>query len=274
MNLIVRSGLSSHIFNAWHGCSKISDGCENCYAESISSGSIDLLGSWGPNGRRVINSESYFSKAIEWNLISKNKNKRDRVFVNLLSDVFEDHKSLVNPRRKLGNLILDCQELDWLLLTMRPLSGALMLRDMFSLENTRSMPNNVWIGVTCENGTENCINRLLNHGPLWWYDFRTSFVSFEPTIGPVRLPPLSRMKFFDFAIIGGEIGPNARPFHLEWAIDLFDQLRYRGTKIFVKQLGSNPFYMGLPLKLCDKNGEDINEWPNDLRIREIQTSHK
>jgi protein gp37 len=73
----------------------------------------------------------------------------------------------------------------------------------------------------------------------------------------------------DQIIVGGESGPGARPFHLEWARSLQQQCEYSGTAFFLKQVGSNPFLDGEPLKLKDRKGGDISEWPEDLQVREL-----
>jgi protein gp37 len=73
----------------------------------------------------------------------------------------------------------------------------------------------------------------------------------------------------DLCIVGGESGPGARPFHLEWARSLLAQCRDSGTAFFLKQVGSNPFLGGEPLKLKDRKGGDMEEWPEDLRAREL-----
>jgi protein gp37 len=70
-------------------------------------------------------------------------------------------------------------------------------------------------------------------------------------------------------IVGGESGPGARPFHLEWARSLQQQCKDSGTAFFLKQVGSNPFLDGEPLKLKDRKGGDLMELPEELRVREI-----
>ena len=69
-------------------------------------------------------------------------------------------------------------------------------------------------------------------------------------------------------IVGGESGPGARPFHLEWARAIHEQCKTSGTAFFLKQVGSNPFLGGEPLKLKKRKGGDMAEWPEDLRVRE------
>ncbi len=86
----------------------------------------------------------------------------------------------------------------------------------------------------------------------------------------------------DWIIVGGESGPGARPFDIEWAREIIRQCKAAGVPVFVKQLGANPIYeaqfrpySGVPvidkkiLELYDSKGGNWDEWPSDLRIREF-----
>ena len=77
------------------------------------------------------------------------------------------------------------------------------------------------------------------------------------------------LKGISQVIIGGESGSNARPFHLEWARSMLHDCRHAGVSFFVKQMGSNPFLDGKPLKLKSRSGADISEWPEDLQVQEF-----
>lgn len=82
----------------------------------------------------------------------------------------------------------------------------------------------------------------------------------------------------DWIVIGGESGPGARPFDLAWARCTIADCRAAGVPAFVKQLGARPIGERLdgdgrasvndPLPLTDSKGRDMNEWPEDLRVRE------
>jgi len=73
----------------------------------------------------------------------------------------------------------------------------------------------------------------------------------------------------DWVIVGGESGTYAKPFDLEWARSLQAQCRRAGTSFFMKQLGAKPVQEGKQLTLINSHGGDWDEWPEDLRVREM-----
>lgn len=102
-------------------------------------------------------------------------------------------------------------------------------------------------------------------------------VSIEPMLGPIELDAPGRPWLtteidheedtkLDLIIAGGESGPKARPFDLDWALDLIDQCRRTGTKIFIKQLGT---HWARKVGAKSYKGSDPEEWPEDLRVREM-----
>jgi protein gp37 len=145
-----------HTFNPWRGCTKISPGCANCYAETLSGRNPKTLGVWGPNGTRVVAAESYWREPVKWNKAAAKAGERRRVFCASLADVFEDWPgvmagangaavhvcsecgawramdrmchgpnahmpvTMATARERLFQLISDTPNLDWLLLTKRP----------------------------------------------------------------------------------------------------------------------------------------------------------
>lgn len=90
-------------------------------------------------------------------------------------------------------------------------------------------------------------------------------LSVEPLFEPVELD----LTGIGWVIVGGESGPLSRPFDLAWARDIREQCRRAGVAFFMKQLGANPVENGNQLKLKDGHGGDWNEWPEDLRVREM-----
>ena len=174
-----------HTFNPWRGCTKVSAGCANCYAETMSGRNPKTLGVWGPNGTRVVASEAMWREPVKWDRAAKAAGERHRVFCASLADVFEDWQgpmmdsqgervttqvpgfavrlmTMQDVRIRLWKLILATPHLDWLLLTKRPQNIATMLRDVwFQIDSARDSdprnarpfeaPSNVWLGTSVEN---------------------------------------------------------------------------------------------------------------------------
>lgn len=167
-----------HTFNPWRGCTKVSPGCTNCYAETLSARNPSVLGTWGPKGTRVVASESYWRQPFAWNRAAEKAGERRRVFCASLADVFEDRRDLEEPRRRLWDLIRATPHLDWLLLSKRP-------QNFWMLPATwKSAPQpNVWLGVSVENQeyADERIPVLLDTPAA------VRFLSCEPLLGPLDL---------------------------------------------------------------------------------------
>lgn len=169
---------TTHTFNPWRGCTKVSAGCANCYAETLSGRNPKTLGVWGPNGTRVVASESMWREPVRWNRDAAKAGTRPRVFCASLADVFEDWADLMSAsdgavmhvcsecgawrtmeqmchgpnahmpltmtdvRRRLFALIDATPSLDWLLLTKRPENIARMMpEDSFNACVTGDCPH-------------------------------------------------------------------------------------------------------------------------------------
>lgn len=280
-------------WNGWIGCTKVSPGCQNCYAETLMDHRYGKV-KWGPQGTRVKTSESYWKQPVKWNkatwLECKNcKNRwllddayyycpkcdserftetRQRVFCASLADVFEDRPDLVEWRGELGELILNTPNLDWLILTKRPENVFNMCHDLGWVftggrEISPIIPGNVWLGVSVENQeyADKRIPELLK------IPARIRFLSLEPLLGPVDLrtyfnsfqsvpwPTIAYPKIH-WAICGGESGPNARPMHPEWVRGIRNQCLGAGVPWFFKQWGEwIPKIERLPEHLPYTNGE-------------------
>ena len=132
-------------FNPWYGCTKVSTGCDHCYAESWSKRSG--LVKWGDYPRRRA-SERKWQEPIKRNeearAFKREHGHRPRVFCASLADVFDNQ---VDPkwRKDLFALIRECRRLDWQILTKRPQNILKMLPSDWG-EGYR----NVWLGVTAE----------------------------------------------------------------------------------------------------------------------------
>jgi protein gp37 len=142
---------------------------------------------------------------------------------------------------------------------------------------------NVWLGVSAEDQTR-ADERIAD---LIWTPAAVRFVSAEPLLGPIdfrnhdgkptahgwssiwRGNAIGR-PWLDWVIVGGESGPGARPMVLGWAKDIVRQCRDAGVAAFVKQLGARPTNReGIPHPIRDRKGGAMEEWPEDLRVREM-----
>lgn len=275
-------GWCDHTFNPWIGCSKLSDGCKHCYAESQTYPRVSKargLPLWGKYASRHRTSVDNWDGVLRWNRRAKKErenaehegrqHQRPRVFCASLADIFEDHPALHVWRADLWKLITSTEELDWMLLTKRP-------------ENIQSMvppswlawgwPSHVWVGASCEN--QDAADRRIPH--LLRVPAPVRFLSCEPLLGPIKIqleylapfvdndPGLRLTPRIDWVIAGGESGPNARPCQLEWIADIVAQCKDAGVPCFVKQLGSNAWDGGKRIKLSGKGG-DPTEWPAACR---------
>lgn len=258
-----------HTFNPWRGCTKISAGCANCYAEQLSKRNPKVLGIWGDNGTRVVAGESYWQQPMQWDRAAKAAGERHRVFCASLADVFEDRPDLIEPRSRLMNVIHMTPNLDWLLLTKRPGNCLSMLAEATTGNPFESYdpPSNLWLGTSVENQEHIGRARTLLGVPA-----AIHFLSLEPLLSEVDLGELvhlyhgagRHMKLWpngciDWFIIGCESLSGhslGRPCDLAWVRKL---VRAMPQKAFVKQIPWNGRLSGDP--------ED--GWPADLRVREF-----
>lgn len=251
---------TDHTFNPWIGCTKVSPGCDHCYAETWAKryGTAE----WGTGQPRHLTSESNWRQPLKWNREAAASGVRKRVFCASLADVF-DNEVPEEWRVRLWKLIYDTPHLDWLLLTKR-IGNA---RHMLPLGVFREGPlANLWLGISVVNQQEadRDIPKLLA------LPVRIRFLSMEPLLGPVDLSEIngervldpecwgdcacdalygfdtgcrrnggdgSLTRKIDWVIVGGESGKDARPMHPEWAQSLRDQCVTAGVPFFFKQWG-------------------------------------
>jgi protein gp37 len=211
-------------FNPWVGCTKVSPGCDNCYAEGWAKRSGQVQ--WGNHPRRLTSSANWLNP-IRWNKRAREDGVRRRVFCASLADVF-DNQVPKEWRERLFALIDATPDLDWLLLTKRPENIAKLL----PAPPIDGWPwPNVWFGTTAED-QEHFDRRwpILKEVPAW-----VRFISYEPAIGPLKLKP-EDVKGLDWVICGGESGPKHRAMPLWWAELIAFDCRTYGIAFFMKQM--------------------------------------
>lgn len=236
-----------HTFNPWWGCTKISPGCDFCYAEAWAL----RVGSqvWGAKAERRFFSEAHWAEPLRWNREAKDERQRRRVFCASMADVFENRPELEPWRQRLWALIEQTPWLDWLLLTKRP---SLVRRYAPWVDE---WPLNVWLGTTVES-QEWADKRLPEIVEI---PAAIRFLSCEPLLDGLSLEPwLDRI---DWVIAGGESGGRARPMNPEWARALRDQCQRFNVPFHFKQWGHwhpvNPSSFRRTVQMNDSNGAPI-----------------
>jgi protein gp37 len=293
-------------WNPVRGCSRVSPGCLNCYAERIAARFSDegqpfhLFAERKPKPHwtgKVGLVEDHLTDPLHWK-------KPRRVFVNSMSDLFHEDLSYVDLL-SVFCVMGQCPRHTFQILTKRPERMLEFLKDRrwrnlghspamggdhyvaiipgeHRESDARFLPN-VWLGVSIENKA--ALERLYDLGRT---PAAKRFISYEPAleaVGDFRLPHFAcnmGLPNPDWIIVGGESGPNARPFDIQWARDTIEVCKLGRIACFVKQLGAMPFerktfypFSGAPqigdsyLNLKDPKGGDWDEWPEDLRVREF-----
>jgi len=202
-------------WNPITGCSKVSPGCLNCYAEKLHK-RLQAMG--------CKKYQTDFNKIIchEDTLEIPGKQKKPAVyFVNSMSDLFHPD---VEPNfvYKVFQVMNDCDNHIFQILTKRPERIGI-----FNLTWT----HNIWMGVSVENS--DYLDRIFY---LIASGAKHRFVSFEPLLGEIKLFK-DYFLFLDWVIVGGESGAGARPMKEEWVINIRDACKKANVPFFFKQWG-------------------------------------
>lgn len=218
-----KTGISwtDHTFNIVWGCTKISPGCLNCYADRDSKRyGFDI---WGPDKPRRTFGEKYWNNPLRWNKKAVKDGVRRRVFCSSMCDIFEDHETVKTELAKLWPLIGATPQLDWLLLTKRIDRALECLPDDWG----GGYPN-AWVGTTIENNDYAWRADHLRKVPAV-----VRFVSYEPAVGPLDMP----LDGIDWMIFGGESGADGKRREQEdiWPRSMRDRCRASGTAFWHKQ---------------------------------------
>ncbi|MDA7958877.1 MAG: phage Gp37/Gp68 family protein [Nitrosopumilus sp.] len=207
-------------WNPSTGCTKVSPGCKNCYAETMSK-RLRAMGQ--PKYRKGF---TYVEHLDEVDLPLSWKKPR-RIFVNSMSDLFHEDSTTAFTARCFDTML----RADWhtyQVLTKRPDRMA-EFSGMFADVAGCDIPGFVWMGTSVE--SSEFTYRL---DELRRVRCMTRFASFEPLLGPLGRLDLSGI---DWAIIGGESGPGHRPVEEEWILGIIDQCKRQKVAVFFKQWG-------------------------------------
>lgn len=250
-------------FNPWMGCMKVSDGCKNCYAETLITGRMGKPNLWGPakTSERQVTSDTNWRKPLLWNRQAAAERKAMRVFCASLADVFEDHPTANATRPRLWQLVRDTPFLHWQILTKRPERIRANLPDDWGF----GYPN-VWLGTSVEDMRVAHRADILRSIPAV-----VRFISYEPALGPLDELDLDRI---DWMLYGGESGPGFRGHDLAWPRAMRAKCEesqksgadseYRGTAFFYKQSAAPRTEMGIEL-----DGQIVRHYPVPRRTKPV-----
>ncbi len=201
-------------WNPVTGCTKISPGCKNCYAERMAK-RLQAMGQRNyAKGFSVTTHPHVVEAPLTWKT-------PQLIFVNSMSDLF--HKDV--PLEFILQVFDVMNRASWhqfQILTKR--AGRLL-----QLDTNLPWAENIWMGVSVE--ADRYTDRIDN---LRQTRAAIKFLSLEPLIG--ALPDLD-LSGIDWVIVGGESGPHARPMEEKWVVDIRDQCVAGGTPFFFKQWG-------------------------------------
>ncbi len=247
-------------FNPWIGCTKVSPGCDHCYAATLMDERYGRV-KWGAGEARQ--RTKTWGQPLAWNRKAKASGEPWRVFCGSLCDLF-DNEVPDEWRGDLFTLIERTPHLTWMLLTKRIANAHRML-----IGEPRWPFPNVWLGITVVNQEEadRDVQKLLA------LRCAKRFLSCEPMLGPITFRwapwrPLSRerntnhldgLRVLDWVIVGGESGKQSRPLDAEWVRTIRDQCSEAGVPFHFKQWGGvRPKTNGHEL-----DGREYREFPRE-----------
>jgi protein gp37 len=205
-------------WNPVTGCTKISAGCDNCYAARFSERFRSVPRHPFERGFDLTLRPERLLQPLAW--------KRPRmIFVNSMSDLF--HKQI--PQAYIDAVFDTMETANWHVYQVLTKRSSLLKKFVNHRYAGREAPAHMWFGVSVEN--QQTTSRIAHLGKA---RVAVRFLSIEPLISPVGQLCLDGVHW---VIVGGESGPRARPMEAEWAIDIRNQCVKAGVPFFFKQWG-------------------------------------
>jgi protein gp37 len=249
------------IWNPVRGCTKVSAGCKNCYAETFAERWRGVKNHPFEHGFDLQLVPDALGLPLKWKAPKK-------IFVNSMSGLFHD-----GIEEDLIGMVCEVMlEADWhtyQVLTKR----SERMRDLLSKPYARAAAKaeHIWWGVRCEN-VQHGVPRIdhLRHTPV-----ANRFLSVEPLLedyGEINIHGIH------WQPLGGESGSGALPCDTEWLDSVRGQAHQAGVIIFVKQLGTKPRSAGTAFKIIGQDGKRdfkgklMELWPTHLQVRRMPDS--
>jgi protein gp37 len=205
-------------WNPVTGCTKISAGCDHCYAERFSERFRGTRGHPFENGFDLTLRAARLEQPLHW------RGSR-MIFVNSMSDLF--HKEI--PKDFISRVFDTMERAHWHTFQVLTKRSSLMRDFLRRRYGEGRAPSHIWLGVSVEDSSKK--SRILH---LQEARAGVRFLSIEPLIGAVGPLDLSGI---NWVIVGGESGPGARPMKREWVREVRDQCKPKRVAFFFKQWG-------------------------------------
>jgi protein gp37 len=205
-------------WNPVTGCTKISRGCDNCYAERFAERFRGVAGHPFTTGFDLTLRPGRLEQPLAWP-------KSRMIFVNSMSDLF--HKDI--PGSFVDSVFDTMERATWHTFQVLTKRSSLMRDYLRNRYGVNRGPEHIWCGVSVEDGRAKSRITHLKNSPAG-----LRFLSVEPLLGPIGSVEFDGI---DWVIAGGESGPGARPIKIEWVRELRDQCLKQGVAFFFKQWG-------------------------------------
>ena len=244
-------GWTDHTHNFWWGCHKVSQECTFCYISPIM-----RRAGYEPFGGPMRTKN--WGNPYRWNRVAERDSRQARVFTCSMSDFF--HPGADDWRDDAWQLIKECRNLDWLILTKR----AERIADCLPSDWNKGYPN-VWLGVTA-----GCRSSLSRVQFLLDVPAAIRFISAEPLLE--RLDLRTYLDGIDWVITGCERAAKGhrRLMDLDWVRDIDIQCRSAGVAHFFKQYYVND--AGVPVEDGILDNVNCQAWPRRQALSQCTTA--
>jgi protein gp37 len=231
-------------WNPVTGCTKITAGCDNCYASRFAERFRGVPGHPFERGFDLTLRPERMQQPLAW--------RRSRmIFVNSMSDLF--HKDV--PRRFIDRVFETMEQANWHVFQVLTKRSSLMRDYLRGRYGEGVPPGHIWLGVSVEEARAKSRINHLRAAPA-----AVRFLSIEPLIGPIGDINLSDIHW---VIVGGESGPRARQMQADWVRDILRQAQEQRVAFFFKQWGGiRPKSGGRSL-----DGREWNALPERVNLR-------
>lgn len=205
-------------WNPVTGCTKISAGCDHCYAERFAERWRGTPGHPYENGFDLTLRSERLEQPLNWR-------QRRMIFVNSMSDLF--HKKV--PEGFIDQVFDTMERANQHIFQVLTKRSSLMRNYVNARYKDKLVPSHIWLGTSVEDGSKKSRIKHLRDA-----NASVRFLSIEPLIGAVGAMDLDGIHW---VIVGGESGPGYRPMQIDWVREVKEQCEAAGVPFFFKQWG-------------------------------------